>query len=87
MKMVARLCVQVRSCRCATGGKIQAFDRFFCGKKLTNEIDPTHFEKLRTWNAGRWDMYNNMKSFCFYSQCSHLNLFTFFPLKVDTQKI
>ena len=42
----------VCSCRCATGGKIQASDRF-CGKKLTNEIDPTHFEKLRTWNTGK----------------------------------
>ena len=27
-----------------------------------------------------------MKRFCLYSQCSHLSLKTFFPLKVDAQK-
>ena len=54
MKMVARLCVQVLSVpgKCATSGKIRISDRF-CGKNLTNEIDPAHFEKHRTWNAGK----------------------------------
>ena len=30
---------------------------------------------------------NTMKSFCPDSQCSHLNLLTIFPLKVDAQKV
>ena len=29
---------------------------------------------------------HTMKRFCLYSQCSHLSLQTFFPLKVDAQK-
>ena len=30
--------------------------------------------------------FDTMKRFCLYSQCSHLSLPTFFPLKVDAQK-
>ena len=34
------------------------------------------------------DPFDTMKSFCLYSQCSYLNLSTFFfPLKVDAQKV
>ena len=29
----------------------------------------------------------NHEEFCPYSQCSHLNLLTFFLLKVDAQKV
>ena len=29
--------------------------------------------------------FETMKSFCPYSQCSHLNIFTIFPLRVDAQ--
>ena len=54
--MVARLCVQVLfvpPVDVPLAGKYRRMsDRFFfCGKNLTNEIDPTHFEKLRTWIA------------------------------------
>ena len=31
--------------------------------------------------------FDTMKSFCPYSQCSHLIFLTIFPLKVDAQKV
>ena len=31
--------------------------------------------------------FDTMKRFCLYSQCSHLNLQTLFPLEVDAQKV
>ena len=51
--MVARLCVQVLfvPVDVPLAGKYRRMSDRFCGKNLTNEIDPTHFEKLRTWNA------------------------------------
>ena len=33
------------------------------------------------------NLFDTMKSFCLYSQCSHLNLKTTFPLKVDAPKV
>ena len=30
---------------------------------------------------------DTMKSSCPYSQCSHLNILTIFPLKLDAQKV
>ena len=32
------------------------------------------------------NLFDTMKRFCLYSQCSHLSLQTFSPLKVDAQK-